>query len=207
MSVVVPNPKAIRPFATEAAFEAWLAKHHASAPEVWIKIYKKGSGKPTISPSQAIDVALCWGWIDAIRKPFDEEAFLQRYTPRGKKSRWSQINVERVKQLTKSKRMTAHGQVHIDAAKADGRWDAAYPSAGKVEVPEEFRKAAAKNRAARTVLEGLDRANQYAIAFRFHHLKTEEGRARFISTWVDRLARGELPQPALPKKQPKKRAT
>lgn len=207
MPSVVPNPKAIRAFADEAAFEAWLEKHHASAPEVWIKIYKKGSGKPTISASQAIDVALCWGWIDAIRKPLDEEAFLQRYTPRGKKSRWSQINVERVARLTKAKRMTAHGQVHIDEAKLDGRWDAAYPSPSALEMPEAFRKAAAKNRAARTALEGLNRVNQYAIAYRFHHLKTAEGKARFIATWVEKLARGELPHPAQAKKKAKKRAT
>jgi uncharacterized protein YdeI (YjbR/CyaY-like superfamily) len=204
---VVPNPKAIRAFANEAAFEAWLEKHHASAPELWIKIYKKASGKPTISPSQAIDVALCWGWIDAIRKPLDEEAFLQRYTPRGKKSRWSQINVERVKQLTKAKRMTAHGQRHVDAAKSDGRWDAAYPSSSSLQLPEELRRAAAKNRAARSVLDGLNRANQYALAHRYHHLKTAEGRARFIATWVEKLARGEVPHPALPKKKAKKLPT
>jgi uncharacterized protein YdeI (YjbR/CyaY-like superfamily) len=192
---VVPDPKAIRPFASAAAFEAWLSKNHDKVSEVWIKIFKKASGKPSIDASQAIDVGLCWGWIDGIRKPFDDEAFLQRYTPRGPKSRWSQINVQRVAKLTKAGRMTPHGQRHIDAAKADGRWDAAYASPKAIEVPAEFLRAVSKKPAALEVFQTLNRTNVYALAYRLHHIKTAEGRARFIATWVDKLARGEMPHP------------
>ena len=196
MASVVPNPKAIRPFASAAAFEAWLSKNHDRATEVWIKIYKKGSGKPSIDASQAIDVALCWGWIDGIRKSYDEEAFLQRYTPRTVKSRWSQINVGRVEMLRKAGRMTEHGQRQIDAAKADGRWDAAYPSSKGVEVPEEFLTAVSRNPAALEVFRGLNRQNTYAIAYRMHHLKSAEGRAKFVVNMVQKLARGETPHPS-----------
>jgi uncharacterized protein YdeI (YjbR/CyaY-like superfamily) len=207
---VVPDPKSIRPFASEAAFEAWLAKNHARATEVWIKIFKKASGKPTIDPSQAIDVCLCWGWIDGIRKPFDDEAFLQRYTPRKGKSRWSQINVERVTRLTKAGRMTAHGQLHIDAAKADGRWAAAYPSSSAVQLPPDFLAACSKKRAAEQALQTLSKAQTFAIAYRLHHVKTAERRAQHIQRFVAALVAGEAPVPAAsrpPKPQaPAKRA-
>jgi len=193
---VVPNPKAIRPFESEAAFEAWLAKNHDRAPEIWIKIFKKATGKPSIEPSQAIDVCLCWGWIDGIRKPLDDEAYLQRYTPRKAKSRWSQINVERVKRLVKAGRMTPHGQAHVDAARADGRWEAAYPSQSAIEVPEEFLKAVAKKPKALAVFRTLNRTNMYAIAYRLHHKKTPEARAQFIADMVDKLARGQVPHPS-----------
>ena len=201
---MIADPKAIRPFASEAAFEAWLRKNHDKASEVWIKIYKKGSGRPSIDASQAIDVGLCWGWIDGIRKAFDDEAFLQRYTPRGPKSRWSQINVERVARLTKAGRMTPHGQRHVDAARADGRWDAAYPSPKSIDVPADFLEAVSRRPAALRVFQTLNRTNTYALGYRLHHLKTAEARARFIALWVDKLARGETPHPQ-PAKQPVRR--
>lgn len=211
MPSVVPDPKSIRPFASEAAFEAWLAKHHARATEVWIKIFKKASGKPTIDPSQAIDVCLCWGWIDGIRKPFDDEAFLQRYTPRRGKSRWSQINVERVARLTKAGRMTAHGQLHVDAAKADGRWAAAYPASSASQLPADFLAACAKKRAAQKALQTLSKAQAFAIAYRLHHVKTPERRAQHIERFVAALNAGDMPVPAAsrpPKsKAPATRAT
>src|SRR5690606_19482512 len=126
MPPVIPNPDHIRTFRSRQAFETWLSKHHASALEVWIKIYKKGSGKASITTAEAVDVCLCWGWIDGIRKGLDEEAFLQRYTPRKPKSIWSQINRDNVARLIAEGRMTEHGKRHIHAAKADGRWEAAY---------------------------------------------------------------------------------
>jgi uncharacterized protein YdeI (YjbR/CyaY-like superfamily) len=119
------NPDRIKPFATEAAFEEWLAANHASAKEVWIKIYKTGSGVPTITPVQAIDVALCWGWVDGVRKSLDETSFLQRYTPRKAKSVWSQLNQASVARLAAAGRITPHGQRHIDRATADGRLNGA----------------------------------------------------------------------------------
>lgn len=194
MPSVVPNPKAIRPFKNEAAFDAWLAKNHARAPEVWIKIFKKASGKASIDASQAIDVALCWGWIDGIRKPLDEEAFLQRYTPRKSKSRWSQINTERVERLTRAGRMTPHGQVHIDAAKGDGRWAAAYPPASTIELPADFRAAVAKKGGVTAkTFSTLKKSQTFAIAYRLHHLKTAESRAKLIASVLAKLAAGEEP--------------
>ncbi len=193
MPSFVVDPTAIRAFPSEAAFEAWLAKNHARAREVWIKIFKKATGKATVNPSQAIDVALCWGWIDGIRKSLDDEAFLQRYTPRKGKSRWSQINVERVTQLTKAGRMTPHGQLHIDAAKSDGRWAIAYPSPKALVLPPDFLAAVAKQRAAVKTLQGLGKTQTNSIAYRLHHVKSAELRAQHIARFVATLADGQSP--------------
>jgi uncharacterized protein YdeI (YjbR/CyaY-like superfamily) len=125
MAPVVPNPKKIKTFKTEAAFDGWLRANHARETEIWLRIYKKGSGKPTVTIAQALDVVLCWGWIDGIRKAFDDDSYLQRYTPRRARSNWSQINREHVRRLTAARRMKLPGQRQVDAAKADGRWDAA----------------------------------------------------------------------------------
>jgi uncharacterized protein YdeI (YjbR/CyaY-like superfamily) len=191
---VVPNPKAIRPFKNEAAFYAWLAKNHDKATEVWIKIFKKASGTPSIDASQGIDVALCWGWIDGIRKPLDGEAFLQRYTPRTGKSRWSQINTERVARLTKAGLMTPHGQAQVDAAKADGRWAAAYPSPSTIELPAELLAAVAKKRGVTAkTFAALKKSQTFSIAYRFHHLKTPASRAKLIAAVLAKLAAGEEP--------------
>ena len=145
-------PRRIKSFRTEAAFAAWMKANHASETEVWLKIHKKGSGLPTVTTAQALDIALCWGWIDGIRKSFDERSFLQRYTPRRPRSIWSQINRDHVARLTAAGRMTPHGQRQVDAAKADGRWDAAYApmrQASEATVPDDLR-AAIEASAART---------------------------------------------------------
>ena len=113
----------IKTFRSGAAFESWMRRNHAREREVWLRIFKKGSGVPSITIADALDVVLCWGWIDGIRKAFDERSYLQRYTPRRPKSIWSQINREHVARLTQAGRMTPHGQRQVDAAKADGRWD------------------------------------------------------------------------------------
>jgi uncharacterized protein YdeI (YjbR/CyaY-like superfamily) len=193
---VVPDPKAIHSFANEAAFAAWLKKNHDRATEVWIKVFKKGSGKPSIDWQQAVDVALCWGWIDGIRKALDEEAFLQRYTPRRAKSRWSRINVERVERLTKAGRMTPHGQLHVDAAKSDGRWEAAYPSPKAIEVPADFLAAIATKRKALEKYRSLKREQTFKLAYRLHHLKSPERRAKLIADVIGALTRGEDPFPS-----------
>jgi len=125
MAPVIPNPKKIKGFRTESAFETWLAANHDLEAELWLKIHKKASGLATVTYAQALDVALCWGWIDGICKTFDERSFLQRFTPRRAKSVWSQINREHIARLMAAARMTPHGLRHVDAAKADGRWDAA----------------------------------------------------------------------------------
>src|SRR5690349_3243227 len=123
MAPVIPDPRRIKTFKDQRAFEKWMRANHDKEPEVWIKVFKKASGVPTVTCAEALDVALCYGWIDAIRKGLDDTAFLQRYTPRGKKSMWSQINRGNVARLIKAGRMTPHGQKQIDLAKADGRWD------------------------------------------------------------------------------------
>lgn len=194
MAPIIPNPRKIKSFRTEAAFERWLAENHARETELWLKVHKKGSGLQTVTCAQALDVALCWGWIDGIRKAFDECSFLQRFTPRKARSVWSQINTGHVARLTAVGRMTPHGQRHVDAAKADGRWDAAYApirSATKATVPRDLLEAIAANPQARKTFRTLGRLNLFALAFRTNNMKTPAGRARKIAALVAMLACGE----------------
>src|SRR5262245_42839240 len=194
--------KNIKSFSTEAAFERWTRMNHARAPEVWLRIYKKASGVATITAAQAVDVVLCWGWIDGIRKAFDDRSFLQRYTPRRAKSIWSQINRDHVARLTAAGRMTAHGQRQVEAAKADGRWDAAYApmrSASVATIPAGLRAAIEANPRARKTFQTLGRANLFALGFRTNNMKTPAGRARKIATLVAMLARGETIIPEKPR--------
>ena len=200
MAPVIPNPKKIKTFRSEAAFAAWMKANHARETEIWLKIHKKGSGLPTVTNAQALDVALCWGWIDGIRKSFDDRSFLQRYTPRRPRSVWSQINREHVARLTAAGRMTPHGQRQVDAAKADGRWDAAYApmrSASESTIPADLRDAIEASPRARKTFRTLGRQNLFALAFRTNNMKTPAGRAKKIAALVDMLARGEtiVPEP------------
>jgi uncharacterized protein YdeI (YjbR/CyaY-like superfamily) len=191
---MTPDPRRIRTFASEAAFERWLAARHDEEPEVWIKIHKKGSGLRSVTPAQALDVALCWGWIDGLRKAWDERSFLQRYTPRGPRSRWSQINRDHVARLVGAGRMKPPGLRQVDAARADGRWDAAYPPmrlTTAATVPDDLRAAIAANRRALETFRTLGKANLFALAFRTNAMKTAAGRARKIAELVAMLARGE----------------
>ncbi|MGE0592780.1 MAG: YdeI family protein [Vicinamibacterales bacterium] len=194
MAPVVPDPTRIRRFRTAAAFERWLSANHAREPELWLRVYKKASGVPTVTYGEALDVALCWGWIDGLRKAFDADSFLQRFTPRRAKSVWSQVNRDHVARLVAAGRMTPHGQAQIDAAKADGRWDAAYApmrTASHDTVPEDLRAAILKSPRARKHFVTLSRQNLFALAFRTTAMKTPEGRARKIASLVAMLARGE----------------
>ena len=176
-----PDPEQIKTFRTESTFESWLRRNHARETEVWLRIYKKDSGIPSISPAEALDVVLCWGWIDGIRKSFDAESFIQRYTPRREKSIWSQINRDHVARLTAAGRMTPHGQKQVDAAKADGRWDAAYApirSVSRETIPEDLRAAIEASPRARKTFQTLGRQNLFALVFRTNNMKTSAGRAR-----------------------------
>jgi uncharacterized protein YdeI (YjbR/CyaY-like superfamily) len=191
---MIPNPRKIKSFRTEAAFESWLSANHARETEIWLKVHKKDSGMASVTCAQALDVALCWGWIDGIRKALDERSFLQRYTPRRARSIWSQINRANVARLTAAGRMTPHGQRQIDAARADGRWDAAYApirSATAATVPDDLRAAIEANPRARKTFRALGRQNLFALAFRTNNMKTPAGRARKIAALVAMLARGE----------------
>ena len=199
MASIIPNPRKIRGFRDESAFEKWLGANHDRETELWLKIYKKASGVPTVTYAQALDVALCWGWIDGLKKSFDEEAFLQRFSPRRPKSVWSQINREHIARLIKAGRMTPHGQRHVDAARSDGRWAAAYApirTATAAGIPEDLRAAIGANARARRTFRTLNRQNLFALAFRTNNMKTPAGRARKIADLVAMLARGEtiLPQ-------------
>jgi uncharacterized protein YdeI (YjbR/CyaY-like superfamily) len=200
-------PRRSKSFGSETAFEAWLAAHHDREPEVWIRIHKKSSGLPSVTPAQALDVALCWGWIDGLRRGFDERSFLQRYTPRGRKSRWSQINRDHVARLVAAGRMTPHGQRQVDAAKADGRWDAAYApirATTAATVPGDLRAAIEANRRALRTFRTLNKMNLFALAFRTNAMKTPAGRARKIAALVAMLARGETIVPNRPARRARK---
>lgn len=195
MPPVKVDASKVHEFPEAGDFYRWLEKNHASADEVWIKIHKVSSGLPSITPKEAIDVALCWGWIDAIRKSFDERSFLQRYTPRGARSIWSLVNVDNVERLIREGRMTAYGLEKVEAAKRDGRWDRAYGSGKAMPIPPDLLAAIEADPKARQMLATLSAQNRFALAFRMHHLKTEAGRKKKIQVFVEMLRRGETPRP------------
>ena len=171
-----------------------MRANHSKAPELWLKVHKKDSGLRSVTCAEALDVMLCWGWIDGLRKGLDEKSFLQRYSPRRAKSIWSQINREHVARLTKAGRMTPHGQKQVDAARADGRWGAAYApirSASHATIPADLRKAIQSNAKARKTFETLGRMNLFALIFRTNNMKTAAGREKKIAALVAMLARGE----------------
>ena len=195
MAPVYVDPDKVLEFKDEQAFYDWLSKHHDTWDEVWIKIHKVGSGLSSITPKQAIDVVLCWGWIDAVRKGLDDQSFLQRYTKRGRKSIWSQINVDNVARLIKSGKMTEHGLKHVEAAKADGRWDKAYGAGKDMKIPDDLQAAIDAEPAAKEMLGKLSEQNRFSLAFRTHNMKTEAGRKKKIEAFVEMLKRGETIYP------------
>jgi uncharacterized protein YdeI (YjbR/CyaY-like superfamily) len=195
MAAVKVDPAKVRTFKDAGAFYKWLSKNHDSADEVWIKIHKAASGLNSITPKQAIDVVLCWGWIDGVRKSLDEKSFLQRYSPRAKKSIWSKINVDNVARLIREDRMTEHGLKQVAAAKADGRWQRAYKSGRKMKIPTDLQAAINLEPKALATFQTLNAQNRFALAFRLHNMKTEAGRKNKIATFVAMLKRGETIYP------------
>jgi uncharacterized protein YdeI (YjbR/CyaY-like superfamily) len=195
MAAIEVNPAHVHEFVDAQAFHDWLSRHHGAQVEVWIKIHKVGSGLPSITPKQAIDVVLCWGWIDAVRKSFDEQSFLQRYTPRGRKSIWSQINIDNVARLVDEGRMTPHGLREVEAAKVDGRWDKAYGSGKGMKIPDDLQAAIDASPKAKAMLGKLTAQNRFSLAFRTHNMKTEAGRKKKVETFVAMLERGETIYP------------
>jgi len=195
MASIKVNLDKVREFKDAESFYRWLGKHHDKESELWIKIHKLDSGLPSITPKEAIDVVLCWGWIDAIRKPFDGKSYLQRYTPRGRKSIWSKINIDNVARLVEAGRMTEHGLREVEAAKADGRWDRAYKSGKKMRIPDDLQAAIDAVPKAKAMLQNLSEQNRFALAFRVHNMKTEAGRKKKIETFVEMLKRGETIYP------------
>lgn len=193
MAPVFVDPAKVLEFPTRAAFYDWLGAHHQSADEIWIRIFKKATGKPTITSVEAIEVVLCWGWIDAIKKSWDDESFVQRYCPRKAKSVWSQINRDNVDRLVAEGLMTEHGLAHVAAAKADGRWDAAY--ATTMDAPADLIEAIEASPAAEAFYKTLSSQNRFALTFRTINLKTPEARARKIAGFVAMLEKGETIYP------------
>jgi uncharacterized protein YdeI (YjbR/CyaY-like superfamily) len=189
------DPAAVLPFADARAFARWLRASHAKAPEVWIKFAKAGSGIPSVTYAEALDEALCWGWIDGQKKSFDARYWLQRFVPRGPRSIWSRINRGHAERLIAAGRMQPEGQAEIDRAKADGRWERAYAGAGRMEFPADLLAAIEAEPKALETFTTLNAANRYALAFRTHNMKTEAGRARKIAGFVDMLRRGETIHP------------
>lgn len=178
-------------FADAAGFAEWIAAHHASCDGVWLRIAKKTSGLASISYHEALDEALAWGWIDGIRRAFDDATFVQRFTPRRAKSIWSQVNREKVAALIEAGRMRAPGMREVDRAKADGRWEAAYAPQRNLEPPDDLRSALAKNKKASAAFATLNAVNRYAVIRRVTMAKKPETRERKIREFVAMLARGE----------------
>ena len=185
---------AVREFKTAKSFYTWLGKNHDKADEVWIKIHKVGSGLKSITPAEAIDVVLCWGWIDGLRKGFDDNSFLQRYSQRKANSVWSRINVDNVARLIDEGRMTEHGLKKVEEARADGRWARAYNSKD-MKIPADLQAAIDAEPRARAMLAKLSAQNRFALAFRVHNMKTEAGRKKKIAAFVAMLGRGETIHP------------
>lgn len=195
MAAVNVDPAKVREFRDMDSFYAWLGVHHDSADALWIKIHKVASGLPSITPKEAIDVVLCWGWIDGVRKGLDETSYLQRYTPRTRRSIWSKINVDNIRRLIEEGRMTEHGLREVEAAKADGRWDRAYGSGKGMPIPDDLQAAIDADPAAKAMLAKLTAQNRFALAFRIHNMKTQAGRDKKVAAFVEMLRRGETIYP------------
>lgn len=189
---LVPDDLPIETFEDAEAFERWLRAHHDTAAGVWIQMATKSSGIASIDWASAVPVALCWGWIDGQRRSMDGTYFLQRFTPRRPRSVWSKINVEHVERLIAEGRMQPAGLAQVEAAKADGRWDAAYSISGS-EVPPELQAALDASPVAATAFAELNKATRFSLCFRVQTAKRADTKARRVAQFIDKLERGEPP--------------
>lgn len=178
-------------FASKDEFSAWLAENHAGSDGLWVKIAKKGTGVESVAVTESLDVALCFGWIDGQRKALDDTYFLQKYTPRRARSKWSKRNVGLVAKLIDAGEMRPAGHAEIERAKADGRWDAAYDSQATMQVPPDLQAELDARPAAAAFFATLKSADRYSILFRLHDAKRPETRARRLEQFVAMLERGE----------------
>src|SRR5215216_319981 len=181
----------ILPFANKKKWADWLSQQYDKSAGVWLKIAKKDSGISSVTYEEALDVALCYGWIDGQKKGFDDKYWLQKFTPRGPKSIWSKINTEKAERLIASGEMKPVGLKAIEAAKQDGRWNAAYASQKSITVPEDFQAALDKNKKAKDFFATLNSVNRYAILFRIQTAKKAETRLKRIQQFVEMLEKGE----------------
>lgn len=186
----MPDDLPIKHFKDQKAWEKWLAAN-ADGKGIWLRIAKKDSGIASVNYAEALEVALCHGWIDGQKRGHDEQFFLQRFTPRRPRSLWSRINIAHVERLIAAGRMQVNGLREIEAARADGRWDAAYQSFSGVEVPVELAEALKKNRKAKAFFDQLDKTNRYSFCWRVHTARKVETRVARARKFVEMLARGE----------------
>ena len=173
-----------------SAWQSWLGEQHESSPGAWLKIAKKGSGRTTVTYAEALEEALCYGWIDGQKAPHDESFFLQRFTPRRSRSKWSEINRSKATSLIEQGRMKPAGLAQVAAAKTDGRWEAAYGPQSTAAVPEDFQRALDENPAANDFFKTLRGVRRYAFLYRITDAKRPETRARRIGEYVAMLAEG-----------------
>jgi len=186
----------VKAFGEQGAFRDWLMKNHAKSSGLWIRFYKKDSGKKTIVRVEALDEALCFGWIDGQAKPFDDRSWLQKFTPRRPRSGWSKLNTEHVERLIQTGLMTPAGLKAVETAKADGRWHTAYASPRNAKPPEDFLKELNKNRKAKAFFEGLTKANVYAIVYRLQTAKKAETREKRMKAILAMLDQGKSFHPS-----------
>ncbi|HEU5105415.1 MAG TPA: YdeI/OmpD-associated family protein [Solirubrobacterales bacterium] len=182
-------------FASSAELEAWLDENHGSADGVWLKIAKKGAPEPSVTYAEALEVALCFGWIDSQKRGLDETHFLQRFTPRRPRGRWSKINREKAEALIEAGQMRPAGLAEVEAAKADGRWEAAYEGQKSAKVPPDLQRELDANPAVAEFFASLDSANRYAILYRLDEAKKPETRDRRLRKYIAMLERGEKIHP------------
>ena len=187
-----PDPNKILPFASPEDLGRWLELNHATEDELWVKIFKKKTGIPSVTWNDVVIEVLCWGWIDGIRKSLDEQAYLQRITPRRAKSYWSKRNREHAERLIKTGRMMESGLEHVRAAQSDGRWEKAYV-ASELEVPADFLEALHNKPKAKQFFETLNKSGRYQIALGLTSAKRPETRQRRFTKFMDMLARKEKP--------------
>ena len=183
--VVVPD---------QGAWREWLEENHASIPGVWLKLAKKSSPTKTVTYGEAVEEALCYGWIDGQVRRYDEHFYVQRFTPRRPRSKWSQINREKVERLIAAGRMKPSGQAQVEAAKADGRWDAAYPAGSTATVPEDFQRELDKHPQAKAFFATLKGTARYAFLYRLHHVTAPDARAKRIANYIELLSEGKTLQ-------------
>jgi uncharacterized protein YdeI (YjbR/CyaY-like superfamily) len=178
-------------FADPGELEAWLEKNHSSSAGIWLKIAKKGTEKRSVTYSEALELALCFGWIDSQKRGFDESYFLQRFTPRRPRGRWSKINREKAEAVIAAGQMRPAGLAEVNAAKADARWEAAYAGQRTAEIPDDLRRELDARPVAAEFFAGLDSANRYAVIYRLNDAKKPETRERRLRKFVAMLERGE----------------
>ena len=181
----------IMSFQKQEEFRKWLHKNHTNAPGIWIKLYKKATGIETVTHDTALDEALCYGWIDGQVKAGDDMYWLQKFTPRRKRSMWSKRNIEHIVRLTKEGKMQPAGLKEVEEAKADGRWEQAYDAPSEMKIPEDFMKELRKNKKALAFFETLNKSNTFAIGFRLQTAKKPETRERRMKVILDMLAEGK----------------